>query len=61
VAKSQIEPPPALIADSETHYIDGVAKLQDGKRLITLIHADSILSSAQDVALPEGIAPSSAA
>jgi purine-binding chemotaxis protein CheW len=54
VAKSQIEPPPTLIADSETHYIDGVAKLQDGKRLITLIHADSILSSAKDVELPEG-------
>lgn len=61
VGKSQIEPPPALISDSETHYIDGVAKLQDGKRLITLIHADSILSSAQDVALPEGTATSSAA
>ena len=53
VAKSQIEPPPTLIADSDTHYIDGVAKLQDGKRLITLIHADSILSSAKDVELPE--------
>jgi len=38
-----------------------VAKLHDGKRLITLIHADSILSSAQDVALPEETAPSSAA
>jgi purine-binding chemotaxis protein CheW len=59
VAKSQIEPPPTLIADLETHYIDGVAKLQDGKRLITLIHADSILSSAKDVALPEGDAASS--
>jgi purine-binding chemotaxis protein CheW len=54
VAKSQIEPPPTLIADSETHYIDGVAKLQEGKRLITLIHADSILNSAKGVELPEG-------
>jgi len=61
VAKSQIEPPPALIADSETHYIDGVAKLQDGKRLITLIHADSLLSGAPDAALPEGSAPLSEA
>jgi purine-binding chemotaxis protein CheW len=61
VGKSQIEPPPALIADSETHYIDGVAKLQDGKRLITLIHADSILSSTKDVAPPGEIAPSAAA
>jgi purine-binding chemotaxis protein CheW len=59
VAKSQIEPPPTLITGSETHYIDGVAKLQDGKRLITLIHADSILSSANDVALPGGRATSS--
>jgi purine-binding chemotaxis protein CheW len=61
VAKSQIEPPPTLIADSETHYIDGVAKLQDGKRLITLIHADSILNSAKDVVLPGGNSLSSAA
>jgi purine-binding chemotaxis protein CheW len=61
VAKSQIEPPPALIADSETHYIDGVAKLQDGKRLITFIHADSILSGAKDAALPDGEAASSEA
>jgi purine-binding chemotaxis protein CheW len=61
VAKSQIEPPPALIAGSETHYIDGVAKLQDGKRLITLIHADAILGSSKDDAPPAGNAPSSAA
>jgi len=61
VAKSQIEPPPTLIADSETHYIDGVAKLQDGKRLITLIYADSILNSANDVGLPGGNAPPSEA
>lgn len=58
VGKSQIEPPPTVISDLETHYIDGVAKLQDGKRLITLIHADSILNSAKGVALPGESAPS---
>ncbi len=58
VSKSQIEPPPALVGDSESHYIDGVAKLQDGKRLITLIHADSVLSGTANLELPVEAPPS---
>ena len=44
VAKSQIEPPPASVANMDGKFIEGVGKLNEGKRIIVLINVDYLLS-----------------
>jgi purine-binding chemotaxis protein CheW len=44
VQKSQIEPPPSSVANLNGKFIDGVGKLEDGKRIIILISVDCLLS-----------------
>ena len=45
MSKGLIESPPSTVSDSDDAYIDGVAKLQDGKRIIILIKAARLLNN----------------
>lgn len=44
LSKSQIESPPASVANLDGKFIDGVGKLNEGKRIIILINVDCLLS-----------------
>lgn len=45
VAKNQIEPPPSVVAGIEGQYIEGVAKLKNGERIVILVNVDAILNA----------------
>jgi len=46
VPKSVIEPPPVIFSSSETEQIRGVAKLNQGARLLMCLNAQNLLSAA---------------
>ncbi len=49
--RSNIEAPPAAITNASSRFIQGVGKLNQGKRIILLIDADLILSNDESEAL----------
>jgi purine-binding chemotaxis protein CheW len=44
VLKTQIEPPPTSVANRDGKFIEGVGKLNEGKRIIVLINVDFLLT-----------------
>jgi purine-binding chemotaxis protein CheW len=47
VPKDAIEPPPAILSNDESDQLRGVAKLEEGKRLIMLLDISRVLSSSE--------------
>ena len=54
ISEAQVEPTPKILTQSERgRYLDGIGKLNDGKRLILLMDVDSILTHAENEELVE--------
>ncbi|AGW14953.1 chemotaxis protein CheW [Megalodesulfovibrio gigas] len=55
MAKKDIEPPPSVLSGSspDKRFIDGLGKLNKGKRIIILLNVDSILSGEEGLELME--------
>jgi purine-binding chemotaxis protein CheW len=53
VARDSVEPPPQILSSGEAGQLRGVAKLDEGRRLIMLLDAARVLSSAEATVLSE--------
>jgi purine-binding chemotaxis protein CheW len=59
IANDAVEPPSSIVTTTESHYLRGVAKVQE--RLIILLDISQILTAEETVALEEtarAVAPS---
>ena len=45
--KSTIDPPPPIISGAEGEYLKGVARLDEGKKLLLLVNAENVLNSSE--------------
>ena len=45
--KSTIDPPPPIISGAEAEYLKGVARLDEGKKLLLLLNAENALNSSE--------------
>jgi len=51
--KSTIDPPPPIISGTEGEYLKGVARLDEGKKLLLLLNAENVLNSGEKKELSE--------
>lgn len=54
IAKADIESPPAIAASGNGRFIEGIGKLNQGKRIVMLVDADAILDAGEQ-ALAQGM------
>ena len=62
ISTLNIEPPPNVIGEASSKYVDGVVKLEDGKRIIITLKAEEICracdtSAAEDAAMNQTTVP----